>query len=164
MTKLSIWSVVGLLALGLACSASDHQQAEETADELAREAGEMAKEGAEAVREAAGEVVDTAGELSHDLAKMFEGTKEEVVSRSENALEQLSAGIKKLENEALAAEGAAKEELDKAVAEMKKQHQEASEHLAKMKDSTEENWNEAIHGFRNAFGELQKGLKEATKS
>jgi ABC-type transporter Mla subunit MlaD len=157
--------------LGVACSASDRQEAEEAAEEVARDAGELAKEGAEAVGEAAddvaeaatevaGDVADAAAALSHDLAAMFEGTKEEVVSRSEKALDQLGAVIKDLENKAVAAEDGAKEERDKGLAEMKKLHQEASEHLGRMKSSTEETWDEAADDFKSAFGDMQKGLKD----
>ena len=173
MTKLSLWSLVGLLMLGVACSASDRQEAEEAAEEVAREAGDMAKKGAAAVGEAAedvadaasevaGDVADAAAALSHDVVAMFEGTKEEVVSRSEKALDQLGAIIKDLENKAVAAEGEAKEEMDKGRAEMKKLHQEASEHLGKMKSSTEETWDEAADDFKSAFGDMQKGLKNLT--
>jgi uncharacterized protein YoxC len=155
-----MWVVVSLLVLGVACSTSDRQKAEETADELARDASKRAKQGVDALRESTRDVADAAGGLSHDLANMFEGTREEVLSRSEKALERVSGGIKKLENEAHGAEGEATENLDKALAEMKKKQQEASEYLAKMKDSTEKNWDAALTGFKKALSELQKSLKE----
>ena len=73
---------------------------------------------------------------------------------------KLSEKIKTLEEKAAEAQGDAKEELDEAVAKLKKSHQEASEQFAKMKDSTEETWDEAVSGFKSAYGELQKGLED----
>ncbi len=142
MKTVRMWPVVVLLVMTVGCSGNEGQEAQGAAEAAASDVGAMAREGADAV------------------ATMFEGSRDEVVSRSEKALADLDAAIKELEGKAAGAQGEAKDQMDKAVASMKEQYKSAADHLAKMKDSTEDTWNDAVNGFKGSFGELQKSMKE----